>query len=432
MTTIEDSPIVTKQPSEELLKLIEDLKVNLVKTKDLFVIIVTKARDEGFEDKEIDMLLYSKLKEIIPKTTLLRYRKEFIPLGVTKRSSNVPNDTSMNDLEQSSITSGPLGPTDNKIPTLPDEINQGYQNESLTNITINDEESYKNIPNVSNETLNKDLQEKGENVVNIKTSQSEMQYTEPKPTTPIVEKSLDTTPIVILKSSSIRKIQEGGYIPQEVSDSLEIGLDQIDLSKVEKWRYESDEAFAERVDYLEYWLDSFGQEQFEWFSNLPKEERDIEKRFKLNSMYHEQYFDKLEQFFHVWKAMKKLYVELIELYCKDNSNVRIWLSDIVLDIQENLRENYNFSFPDALSKYVSQHFIDKKTKEYLIRKYGNELNHNLGFEEWKRDLKMSPKERQWEKQRLIEESRDKTKKYWEEQLIKEDKESESTGMEDLT
>ncbi len=194
----------------------------------------------------------------------------------------------------------------------------------------------------------------------------------------------------------------------------------------------SDEAFAERVDYLDYCLDNLTPEKFEWFLNLPKEELDFEKRLILNSLYHKQYFDKLEQFFTVWQVMKKLYVELIELYCKNNSNVRIWLSDIVLGIQENLRENHNFSFPDALSRYVSQHFIDKKTKEYLIRKYGNELNHNLGFEEWERDLKMSPKERQWEKQRLIEESREETKKYWEEQLRKEDKESESTGMEDLT
>jgi len=43
MTISEDLPIITKQPSEELLKLIEDLKVNLVKVKDLFVIIVKKA-----------------------------------------------------------------------------------------------------------------------------------------------------------------------------------------------------------------------------------------------------------------------------------------------------------------------------------------------------------------------------------------------------
>ncbi len=240
MTTSEDSHITTsRQPSEELLKLIEELKLNLVKAKDLFVIVVNKARDEGFQDKEIYMLLDSNLKEIIPKTTLLRYRKEFIPLGVNKRSSNVPNDTLMNDLEQSSITSGPFGPTDNKIPTLPDEMNRGYQNESLANITINDEESYKNIPNVSNETLNKDLQEKGENVVNIKTSQSEMQYTESEPTAIVEGPLVDTTPIVVIKSSSIRNIQEGGYIPQLVSDSLEVGLDQIDLSKVEKWQYQT-------------------------------------------------------------------------------------------------------------------------------------------------------------------------------------------------
>jgi hypothetical protein len=310
-------------------------------------------------------------------------------------------------------------------------MNRGYQNESLANITINDEQSYKNIPNVSNETLNKDLQEKGENVVNIKTSQSEMQYTEPEPTTPIVERSLDTTPVVVINSSSIRKIQEGGYIPQEVSDSLEIDLDQIYLSKVEKWRYESDEAFAERVDYLDYRLDSLSPEEFDRFLNLPKEELDFVKRLILNSLYHKQYFDKLEQFFHVWQVMKKLYVELIELYCKGNSNVRIWLSDIVLGIQENLKDNHNFSFPDALSRYVSQHFIDKKTKEYLIRKYGNELNHNLGFEEWEKDLAKTPKERQWEKQRWIEESREATKKYLEEHSIEEDEDFDSAGKEDL-
>jgi hypothetical protein len=99
MTITEDTPITTKQPSEEILRLIEDLKVNLVKAKDLFVRIVNKARDEGFQDKEIDMLLHSNLKEIIPKTTLLRYRKEFIPLGMNKRSSNVQKDTLLNDLE---------------------------------------------------------------------------------------------------------------------------------------------------------------------------------------------------------------------------------------------------------------------------------------------------------------------------------------------
>lgn len=85
MTISESSPITTKQPSDELLKLIEDLKINLVKAKDLFVLIVDKARDEGFEDKEIDALLYSRLKEIIPRKTLYRYRQEFIPLAINKR-----------------------------------------------------------------------------------------------------------------------------------------------------------------------------------------------------------------------------------------------------------------------------------------------------------------------------------------------------------
>jgi hypothetical protein len=52
MTITEDTPITTKQPSEEILRLIEDLKVNLVKAKDLFVRIVNKARDEGFRIKK--------------------------------------------------------------------------------------------------------------------------------------------------------------------------------------------------------------------------------------------------------------------------------------------------------------------------------------------------------------------------------------------
>lgn len=95
-----DLPISNdKQPSKELLKLIDDLKINLVKAKDLFVRIVNKARDEGFEDKEIDVLLYSKLKEIIPRKTLYRYRQEFIPLAINKQPDNI-------NLEQSSIISG--------------------------------------------------------------------------------------------------------------------------------------------------------------------------------------------------------------------------------------------------------------------------------------------------------------------------------------
>jgi hypothetical protein len=52
MTASENLPITTKQPSDELLNLIEDLKGNLIKTKDLFVIVVNKARDEGFQDKK--------------------------------------------------------------------------------------------------------------------------------------------------------------------------------------------------------------------------------------------------------------------------------------------------------------------------------------------------------------------------------------------
>jgi hypothetical protein len=84
--------INNKQPSEDLLQLIEDFKGSIVKSKNLFVTIVNRARDEGFNDKEIDSLLYSKLKEIIPRKTLYRYREEFIPLAIDKRNNNNKNN----------------------------------------------------------------------------------------------------------------------------------------------------------------------------------------------------------------------------------------------------------------------------------------------------------------------------------------------------
>ena len=59
-----------KQPSQELIKLLEELKDNFSSTKNIFARVVNKAKEEGFTDKEIDSLLYSKLKEIIPRKTL--------------------------------------------------------------------------------------------------------------------------------------------------------------------------------------------------------------------------------------------------------------------------------------------------------------------------------------------------------------------------
>ena len=97
-----------KQPSQELVKLLEELKNNFSSTKKIFEKVVKKAKDEGFTDTEIDSLLYSKLKEIIPRKTLYRYREEFIPLAIDKRNNNssdnnheilVSNDTTTNTAE---------------------------------------------------------------------------------------------------------------------------------------------------------------------------------------------------------------------------------------------------------------------------------------------------------------------------------------------
>ena len=88
-----------KQPSQELEKLLEELKDNFSSTKNIFERAVNKAKEEGFTDKEIDSLLYSKLKEVIPRKTLFRYRQEFIPLAIDKRNNNSSDDDDDNNNE---------------------------------------------------------------------------------------------------------------------------------------------------------------------------------------------------------------------------------------------------------------------------------------------------------------------------------------------
>ena len=365
MTASDNLPITTKQPSDELLNLIEDLKGNLIKTKDLFVIVVNKARDEGFQDKEIDTLLHSNMKEIIPKTTLLRYRKEFIPLGVNKRSSNMQNVTLMNDLEQSSIISGPFGPTDNKILPLPDEINQVYQNGNLTNITT------------SYET--KDAETTEEKDFGL---------------------SLPHTDSYSLKSNTQQQqlesaIKYSSYPSEDKAKNIEINTTIIISPDLEH--------FCSPYTQCRYGGGEYGL--------------------------------KLFRFMNIWIEMKKLYNEMVELQLKcgvfDPDNI----TDAIIFIEEDFKA-FKFRLSDTLLEYIAKYFIDKKTKEYLVKRYGNEKNHYLGFEKWERDLNMSPKHRkletQLETQMIIEESREATKKYLEERLRKEDKESESTGMEDLT
>jgi hypothetical protein len=96
-----------KQPSQELEKLLEELKNNFSNTKNIFERAVNKAKEEGFTDKEIDSLLYSKLKEVIPRKTLFRYREEFIPLAIDKRNNK--------DIEQCYGRSGSNDTTTNEI-----------------------------------------------------------------------------------------------------------------------------------------------------------------------------------------------------------------------------------------------------------------------------------------------------------------------------
>jgi hypothetical protein len=122
----------SKQPSEELLKLIDELGNKFLSTRDVFVRVVNKAKDEGFNDKEIDSLLYSKLKKIIPRKTLFRYREEFIPLAIDKRNNNnSQNDTltTKNNIEKDYVRSG-----SNDTTTIIDEPE--YQQHNVPKSTV--------------------------------------------------------------------------------------------------------------------------------------------------------------------------------------------------------------------------------------------------------------------------------------------------------
>lgn len=194
-------------------------------------------------------------------------------------------------------------------------------------------------------------------------------------------------------------------LPHIDSNSLENDIKKIEDAKT--WSYESEEEFEKRKQFATQILDDMTPEEFQKIKESPLELENLQLKLQIraDAYYRSQYEDRLEQFFTKWQEMKKLYLELIELYCKDNSSNRIWLKDAIICIQEDLKSYHNFSFTEKLSDYVTEHFMDKKTQEYLINKYGNDISHDLGFKEWRNDLKKTRKQREWEKQNMINEFR---------------------------
>jgi sulfatase maturation enzyme AslB (radical SAM superfamily) len=126
-------------------------------------------------------------------------------------------------------------------------------------------------------------------------------------------------------------------------------------------------------------LHEMSSEEIKKIQESPEELKSFKNllQVRCDAYYHSQYQGRLEEFFNKGQEMKKLYVELIELYFKDNTLYKIFLQDAVDNIQEDLKSYHNFSFTETLAKYISYQFIDKKTKEYLIQKYGNDRNDNF-------------------------------------------------------
>lgn len=67
-----------KQLSPELRELLDKLKSRILDTRKIFDQFVTKAREEEYTDKEIDLLVVHHLKGILPDRSLRYYRKTYL------------------------------------------------------------------------------------------------------------------------------------------------------------------------------------------------------------------------------------------------------------------------------------------------------------------------------------------------------------------
>jgi hypothetical protein len=73
-----------------------------------------------------------------------------------------------------------------------------------------------------------------------------------------------------------------------------------------------------RKHYAKKILVDMTHEEFQKIETSPVELKKLESlQIRASSYYRSQYEDGLKDFFTKWQEMKKLYVELIELYCKD-------------------------------------------------------------------------------------------------------------------
>ncbi len=139
--------------------------------------------------------------------------------------------------------------------------------------------------------------------------------------------------------------------------------------------------------------------------------------------------------------MKRLFRELveIELYktSKENLGENLSIQDDIGSVLAYLKGDElvcprglirkKLKFPDGLARYIGQYFIDKQTEFYLklkFRPFPPRTNDDdiLEFEEWKKELAKTPKQRREERRLFLEKHREE-RKHWLEQLNQEEEES---------
>ena len=145
-------------------------------------------------------------------------------------------------------------------------------------------------------------------------------------------------------------------------------------------------------------------------------------------------YDEVIEFIEHWDQMKRLFRELVEidLYktLDKSPNEKLSIQDAIYNVLDYLENDImgcgkKLKFPDGLARYISQYFIDQETELYLKIKFQTpRINDDtLGFNEWRKELAKTPKQRREDKKLFLEQLREDRKRRYE-QLSKEEESKE--------
>ena len=159
--------------------------------------------------------------------------------------------------------------------------------------------------------------------------------------------------------------------------------------------------------------------------------------------------DKVIEFIEHWDQMKRVFRELVEIDLyktfEKNSDETPSIQSAIDNVLEYLKGSElvcprgtirkKLKFPDGLARYISQYFIDQKTEIYLKIKFiplparTNNDDDTLGFNEWRKELAKTTKQRR-EDRKLLSEQRRADRKQWLEQLNQQEQSEKDDKDED--